>query len=109
MAKRIHSVSKLIRMTPDEAELLSAKAAQANLDESSYLRLMISQKPNDYPEIRALIKELINEVNRIGNNINQIVYNNNSRLYSTDDKNRLFAYMKKVHQKLDEVVKIIGN
>lgn len=109
MAKRIHSVSKLLRMTPEEAKVLSDKALAAGMDESGYLRLMISQKPNDYPEIRMLIKDLINEINRIGNNINQVVYNNNSGLYSLDDKNRLFAYMKKIHQKLDEVVRIIGD
>ena len=49
--------------------------------EADYLRLLISQKPNDYPEVRELLKELINEVNRIGININQIVFNNNAGLY----------------------------
>ena len=72
MEKRQHSVSKLLRMTPQEAKLLEDKAKQADMTESQYLRLMISQKPNDYPEVRQLLRDLINEVNRIGVNINQI-------------------------------------
>lgn len=96
-------------MTPEEAKILGDKALEAGMDESAYLRLMVSQKPNDYPEIRKLLKELINEVNRIGVNINQIVFNNNSGLYSEDDKNRLFAYMRKLNTRVDEAVTTIGN
>ena len=70
MAGRQHSVSKLLRMTPEEAKMLSEKAKQAGMTETEYLRLLISQRPNDYPEIRRLLKELINEVNRIGINSN---------------------------------------
>ena len=65
-------------MTSEEAKLLKENALGANMGESAYLRLMISQKPNDYPEIRRLLKDLINEVNRIGVNINQIAFNNNA-------------------------------
>ena len=49
------------------------------MNEAEYIRLLISQKPNDYPEVRKLLKELINEVNRIGININQIVFNSNAQ------------------------------
>ncbi len=41
-------------------------------------------------------RQLINEINAIGRNINQIVKNNNSGLYSTYDKNQLFALMNKI-------------
>ena len=61
-------------------------------------QLLISQKPNDYPEVRKLLKELINEINRIGININQIVFNSNAQLYSKKDKEQLVAYMKKLNQ-----------
>ena len=53
--------------------MLAKKAGESGMCEADYLRLLISQKPNDYPEVRELLKELINEVNRIGININQIV------------------------------------
>ena len=109
MEKRAHSVSKLVRMTPEEAKELSAKAEIAGMNESCYLRLMIRQKPNDYPEIRQLLKELINEINHIGVNINQIVKSYNEGFYSQEDKTRLYAYMKKLNGKVDEAVKQIGN
>ena len=106
MEKRQHSISKLLRMTPEEAKLLEEKAKQAGMTESQYLRLMISQKPNDYPEVRQLLRDLINEVNRIGVNINQITHNHNAELYSKDDKERLIAYMRKLNVAVAKVVDI---
>lgn len=82
MADKIHCIRKTLRLMPQEAELLAKKAGESGMCEADYLRLLISQKPNDYPEVRKLLKELINEVNRIGININQIVFNNNAGLYS---------------------------
>ena len=109
MEKRQHSVSKLLIMTPQEAKLLEDKAKQADMTESQYLRLMISQKPNDYPEVRQLLRDLINEVNRIGVNINQITHNHNAELYSTSDKEQLIAYMRKLNVAVAKVVDIVGN
>ena len=52
---------------------------------------------------------MINEVNRIGVNINEIVYNNNSMLYKEADKLRLIAYMRKVNESLRGAVTDIGD
>ena len=109
MEKWQHSVSKLLRMTPEEAKLLDEKAKAAGMTESQYLRLMISQKPNDYPEVRQLLRDLINEVNRIGVNINQITHNHNAGLYSIADKDRLVAYMRKLNVAVAKVVDMVGN
>ena len=49
---------------PQEAELLAKKSKESGMCEADYLRLLISQKPNDYPEVRKLLKELINEVKK---------------------------------------------
>ncbi len=94
---------------PEEAKILAEKAKDAGMNEAEYVRLLIRQKPNDYPEIRKLLKTLINEVNRVGININQIVFNHNSGLYSNDDKSRLVAYMRKLNSAVSEVVMQIGN
>ena len=51
---------------------------------------------------------LINEVNRIGVNINEIVFNNNSNLYRTADKERLIAYMQRLNETLAKVVDDCG-
>lgn len=88
--------------------MLADKAQQANMTELEYLRLMISQKPNDYPEIRILLRELINEVNHIGTNVNQIVHNHNAGLYSEDDKERLIAYMRKLNTEVNNVCKAVS-
>ncbi len=109
MADSIHSVRKTLRLRPEEAKMLAEKSKAYGMDEASYLRLLISQKPNDYPEIRAQLRALISEVNRVGVNINQIVFHHNAGLYSRDDKTQLVAYMRKLNQKLDEAVRQIGD
>ena len=83
-------------------------AEEAGMTESDYFRLLITQQPSDYPEIRGGIKVLINEVNRIGVNINEIVFNNNSNLYRTADKERLIAYMRRLNETLAKVVDDCG-
>ena len=103
------SLTKKFRLSVKDAKMLEIKAKEANMSESEYLRLMISQKPNDYPEIRQLLRDLINEVNRIGVNINQITYSHNAELYSQEDKERLVAYMRKLNVAVAKVVETIGN
>ena len=80
-----------------------------NLSESVFLRFLFSQKPMDYPEMRILLRELINEVNHIGTNINQIVHNNNSVLYSETDKEQLVAYMRKLNVEVNKVYEAVSN
>ena len=109
MAANVHRVRKTLRLMAEEAKELAKKAKGNGMTEAEYIRLRISQNPNDYPEVRKLLKELINEINRIGININQIVFNNNAGLYSKDDKTQLIAYMRKLNQKVDEAVSQIGN
>lgn len=109
MAEKTYTELKTLRLTPDENKLLKSRCEEFHMKEAEYFRFLLSQKPNDYPEIRVLIKSLINEVNHIGRNINQIVYNNNSELYSEADKKRLMAYMKKLNVTLEEAVHSLGN
>lgn len=108
MADSIHSVKKTLRLMPGEAGELSKKAAAAGMCEADYLRLLITQKPNDYPEIRLLLKDLINEVNAVGNNINQITRNYNSKIYRIEDRELLCAYMKKLCMTVRETADKIG-
>lgn len=107
MADSIHSVRKTLRLMPCEAKALSDKAGAAGMCEADYLRLLITQKPNDYPEIRILLKDLINEVNAIGNNINQITRNYNSKLYRIEDRELLTAYMKKLNLLVKDAVSAV--
>jgi uncharacterized protein Yka (UPF0111/DUF47 family) len=102
-------IIKPFRMTKQEAQQLKEQAEERNLKESAYLRFLLSQKPNDYPEIRILLKELIHEVSAVGNNINQITRNYNSKLYRIEDREMLIAYMKKLNQSVREVTNKFGN
>lgn len=108
-SKLNYDITRKFRMTKSDSDMLHEKATRFNMTDSAYIRFLISQKPNDYPEIRKLLKELINEINHIGININQIVKNHNSEFYSEEDKTRLFAYMRKLNTKVDEAVRMIGN
>ncbi len=105
MAKEI---VKHYRLTSEDAKAFSDKAKEAGLTEADYFRLLITQEPNDYPEIRGGLKSLINEINRIGVNINEIVYNNNSKLYRQSDKERLLAYMRRLNETMKEAVDQLG-
>ncbi len=109
MADKVHCVRKTLRLMPEEAKMLAAKAKESGMNEAEYIRFLISQKPRDYPEVRKLLKELINEVNRIGININQIVFNNNAGIYTKKDKEQLSAYMKKLNKSVNEAVVSLGN
>ena len=105
MAKEI---VKHFRLTAEEAEAFSRLAGEAGMKEAEYFRLLITQKPNDYPEVRSGLKSLLNEVNRIGVNINEVVYNNNSKLYREQDKNRLIAYMRRLNETVEKAVEEFG-
>mgnify|MGYP002706505472 CR=1 FL=1 len=106
MAKEIR---KTYRMTQEQAARLKEKAVAAGMSEAEYFRVLITQEPMDYPEIREGIHGLVNEVNRIGVNINEIVHNNNSYLYKKTDKERIVAYMRKLNDSVERVVEALGN
>lgn len=98
----------LIRMTSEDKELLRAKADKACLTQSEYIRKLIREEKIYEHSIQSinLIKGLINETNKIGVNINQIVHNANMSKYSDYEKEKLFAIMKKLYEKVNELIMI---
>ena len=90
------------RVSKDEKKKLQEMAKEFNVSESEFLRRQIRQRPSDYPEIKILMGNLINEVNRVGVNINQIVKRNNAGFYDERDKVLLQAYMRKICDELNE-------
>ena len=94
MAKEVR---KCYRLSSEDAQAFADKAKEAGLTEADYFRLLITQEPNDY-----------HEINRIGVNINEIVYNNNSKLYRQSDKERLLAYMRRLNETMKEAVEQLG-
>lgn len=90
-------------MSQEELEELKTCAKKMGVTDSQYIRTLITNRPRDYPAIRQEINRLNNEINHIGVNINQITHNNNSRLYSQEDKHRLYVLMKRLKDLIQEV------
>ena len=55
-------VVKHYRLTTDDAAAFRKKAEEAGMTESDYFRLLITQQPSDYPEIRGGIKSTGSEL-----------------------------------------------
>lgn len=89
--------------------MLEKAARNSGATVSAYLRNMIKDVPAVDPKLVRAINNLVNEINYIGHNINQIVKNNNSGLYSDFDKSRLLEYMRVINEKVDTLIAQNGN
>lgn len=98
----------LIRMTSEDKELLREKAGKASLTQSEYVRKLIRGEKIHEHSLKSItqINNLIHETNKIGVNINQIVHNAHMGKYSDYEKEKLFALMKKLYEKVNEVIMI---
>ena len=104
MSSNKRDITKIIRLNDREYQMIMENANACNMNFSTYVRYAISNVKMPNPEMRKLILKLINEVNHIGNNINQIVRNNNSGLYLDSDKTRLMEYMRLLNFKVGALV-----
>lgn len=95
---------KEIRLSQAELEELQNGAKEMGVTDSQYIRTLLTNRPRDYPVIRQEFARLNNEINHIGVNINQIVHNNNSQLYSEEDKHRLYVLMKRLKDMMQAVI-----
>ena len=84
------------------------EAGKKNMNFSSYVRYATKLDKNMDPEFIKAIYKLANEINYIGRNINQVVKNNNSKLYSEIDKARLMEYMRILNEKVESLLKQNG-
>ena len=95
----MHCVLKKI-----EYEKLKKDAQTCGLSRSAYLRrLILKQKIKSRPPEE--LKQLYTEINRIGNNINQIARSVNAGIGTPEDAGRAVFLLAKVYEKLDEAVK----
>ena len=84
---RIRTEQYLLTLLPEEKALLEKNAFELHLSKADYLRKIIlyGSIVGQHPVIdKATGEKLLYEVNRIGNNINQIAYNTNAKKYATD-------------------------
>ena len=100
------TVRKSFRITEEEEKVFRSQCERYGMTDSAYFRYILARVNGvEQAEMRPkeeylAIKELINEINHIGININQIVRNVNMQFYSDNEKTRLFAMMKELKQKV---------
>lgn len=90
-----NTLRKHFKLTEETATLLAECSKAENMNESEYIRYLLLNQ-SAHPRSRELeleVMRLRNEINKIGRNINQIVKNNNSHMYSEDDKIELQLQM----------------
>lgn len=102
-AKTAGLQKRSFRLSEKEAAYLQDMASQNSMSMSRYIRMLIDADMEkgivEKWNLQSLLRrDLINEVNHIGININQITRSHNENLYSEHDKRKLFALMKKLNE-----------
>jgi hypothetical protein len=91
-----------VRLTAKEKQKLREKAAKANSSLGGYIRLCIDQEVVTYGAYKQ-VYDLLYEVNRIGNNVNQIAHNANCGYYSKKDADRMLANQKDLKATVEQL------
>ena len=108
LKKNNKDITKRVRLTENECRTIMKEAKKKNMNFSTYVRYVAKLDKNMDPEFIKAIYKLANEINYIGHNINQVVKNNNSKLYSEIDKARLMEYMRILNEKVESLLKQNG-
>ena len=76
------------------------------MDMSKYMRYRLKRDiPAANPDIRKYLRKLQYEINRIGNNINQIAKRMNTNIYLPEDKEQLFKMMEEIEEQFFDLEK----
>ena len=76
--KERHSVSKHFLLTPSESKALARHAAEAELNESEYVRALIRDPSRVFTTSRDTLTKIYKGVRKAGVNLNQIAWKINS-------------------------------
>ena len=109
MSEKNRNIRKQIRFSQREYRRISESAKKSGMTFSAYIRYMAGREVVSDPKIKAELSHLSTEINYIGHNINQVVKNNNSGLYSDFDKIKLMEYMRIINEKVEYIKKNYGN
>ena len=90
-----------VRITEEQLTYLSSQCQIYGVNCSVYVRRLLDAQqgkavPGQTQEEYLQKKQLIYEINRIGNNINEIVKSAHMEFYSEAEKKKLFAMMTKI-------------
>lgn len=97
---RVRTEKYLLTLLPEESAMLTKNAYEYGMSKAEYLRKLIlaeSLSGKQWHMDKEQAKELIYEVNRIGNNVNQIAYNTNVKRFAS---NADWAELQKNYHKL---------
>lgn len=100
-----NTLRKHFKLTEETAKLLAERSKAENMNESEYIRYLLLNQ-SGHPRSKELeleVMRLRNEINKIGVNINQIVKNSNSHIYSDGDKIELQRQMNLIKDFLNEM------
>lgn len=103
------SVRKSFRISEEDEAFFREQCELYGMKDSAYFRFLLEKVKNPSaqrvrPKEEFLaIKELTDEINHIGININQIVRNVNMLHYSDYEKRKLFAMMEDIRKKVAEL------
>ncbi len=86
-----------IRISEEDYQVIQEAAKKERVNLSVYVRSKLTSRIQDQPGVRQEFQNLNYEVNRIGNNINQIARNYNLNLYHPDDVKDLKRLLEEVH------------
>ena len=101
-----NTLRKHFKLTEETAKLLAERSKAENMNESEYIRyLLLNQSENPRSrELELEIMRLRNEINKIGVNVNQIVKNSNSHIYSEGDKIELKQQLNIIKDLLQQII-----
>lgn len=100
-----NTLRKHFKLTEETAKILNERSKAENMNESEYIRYLLLNQ-SEYPRSRELeleIMRLRNEINKIGVNINQVVKNSNSHIYSMTDKKELLSKLDLIKEILSQL------
>ena len=98
-----NTLRKHFKLTEETAKLLAERSKAENMNESEYIRYLLMNQSGHLKskDTELELMRMRNEVNKIGLNVNQIVKNNNSHIYSEDDKIELRIQMDMIKNLLE--------
>lgn len=97
-------IQKTLRISEKESRIVNQEAKKYGLSVNQYFKMLLLHRPKDYPEIRELLTDLRNEVNRVGNNINQIARKANESFIDKSDIILVITCLKKLVVSTDSVL-----
>ena len=97
-------IQKTLRISEKESRIVNQEAKKYGLSVNQYFKMLLLHRPKDYPEIREILTDLRNEVNRVGNNINQIARKANESFIDRSDITLVITCLKKLVVSTDSVI-----